>query len=227
MFNINIMIKVILDQTTLKVVLVEYENNEFKIKIETNTLTYENCNERDNIGLILENYRSKNNDNDYFESKREILEDYILKYTKPFNNFFPDGIICIYPLDYNRRELLEKFKEKLNSDFEKIADIDYSENFFKKDKTKSIKKDNLTGLDFELTISKTKPFKCLLIIDDVINEGKTVEILLVKLLSEKLINSETTIKFGCIYNLPISDKSFITRLNEYKEELIQKKKRDL
>jgi hypothetical protein len=218
------MVKVISD-SNFKIVQVEYDRNGFNSIIETIVLTTRIGKAEDNIGNILEKYRMLNNNLDtYFESKREILENYICIHTTPFNNFLPDGIICIYPLDYNRRKLLEKFKEKLTSDFEKIADIDYSENFFKKDKTKSIKKDNLTGLDFELTISKTKPFKGLLIIDDVFNEGKTLEILLNKLLSNGLINNDTTIKFGCIYNLPISDNSFIANLKEYKEELIRERK---
>lgn len=206
-YNQNKMIKIIADDNTFKIVQVEYESDDFKKTIEIKVLTTTNATDENNVGTILEDYRNKGTDsNDFFASKKSILENFICKNTKPFDPFSADGVICIFPNDNNRRELLSKFKDKLTSEIQNITDIDYSDKFSKKDKTKSIKKDKLTGLDFELSINVSIPFKNLLIIDDVIDEGDTLVILLDKLLSQNLINNETTIKMGCIYNRPKMNK---------------------
>lgn len=207
-YNQDKMIKIIADDNTFKIAQVEYESDDFKKTIEIKVLTTTNATDENNVGTILENYRNKGTDsNDFFASKKNILENFICKNTKPFDQFSADGVICIFPNDNNRRELLSKFKDKLTSEIQNITDIDYSDNFSKKDKTKSIKKDKLTGLDFELSINVSTPFENLLIIDDVIDEGDTLVILLDKLLTQNLINNETTIKMGCIYNRPKMNKS--------------------
>jgi hypoxanthine phosphoribosyltransferase len=136
---------------------------------------------------------------------KKHIDDFLEQEAVTFEGFIPDGIICIYPADDNRRGLLEKFKDNITSAYlGKIDDIDYSDKFFKKDPNKSIKKDNLTVDDFELLIDN--PITKLLIIDDVIDEGKTLGILLDKLSDKELIDNNTEIKMACIYNNRKSDQ---------------------
>ena len=222
------MIKIIADNNTFKIKGSEYENNGFKKTIEIKVLTITSSTDENNVGTILEKYRNNDTDsNKYFASKKNALEKFICDYATPFNKFIADGIICIFPNDNNRRELLSKFKDKLTSEIPNKSDIDYSDKFSKRDNSKSIKRDNLTGLDFELSLSNSTPFKKLLIIDDVIDEGKTLEILLDKLLSQKLIDNKTEIKMGCIYNRPKTNKSTVNPLQACKDIINnENKKRD-
>jgi hypothetical protein len=210
------MITIAADNDSMKVISAQYENNNFKKSIEFNILTISKNNDENNVGTILEKYRSDNNTQSYYTSKKSILENFIKNSKMPFSEFSPDSIICIFPLDENRHLLLTKFKQNISSKYSNETYIDYSENFTKKDKTKSIKKDNLTAEDFELTINNSKPFKKLLIIDDVVDEGKTLEILLDKLLKKKLIDNETVIKMACIYNRPKLNKQHISLLDAFK-----------
>jgi predicted amidophosphoribosyltransferase len=212
------MITIAADNDSMKVISAQYENNNFKKSIEFNILTISKNNDENNVGTILEKYRSDNNTQSYYTSKKSILENFIKNSKMPFSEFFPDSIICIFPLDENRHLLLTKFKQNISSKYSNETYIDYSENFTKKDKTKSIKKDNLTAEDFELNISNSKPFKKLLIIDDVIDEGKTLEILLDKLLKKKMIDNETVIKMACIYNRPKSNKPPISYLDAFRSK---------
>jgi hypothetical protein len=200
------MVKIIPDNCTFKVINVEYEKDDFKKIIEINVLTTSNLNDEKNVGTILEKYRSDEpKSNDYFKSNKSNLEKFIKGQTKPFDQFSPDGIICVDTNDENIQELLLIFKQSLTSEIKSLNEIDHSKSFYKTDKSKSIKKNNLKDSDFKLEIRKSEPFKNLLIIDDVIDKGKTLEILLNKLLFKKLISSHTTIKMGCIYNRPKMD----------------------
>ncbi len=214
------MIKIIADDNTLKIVQAEYECNDFKKTIEIKVLTIKDAADENNVGTILEEYRNKGTDSsDFFRSKKSILENFICKNTKPFDQFSPDGVICIFPIDFNRRCLLSKFKDKLTCKINNITDIDYSDKFSKKDGSKSIKKNKLTELDFVLLINDSTPFKNLLIIDDVIDEGDTLAILLGKLLSKNLISNDTIIKMGCIYNRPKMNKQIVNPLQAYKDRI--------
>jgi hypothetical protein len=210
------MIKIVADNDSFKVIKAEYENNDFKKSIEFDVLTILKNNDENNIGTILEKYRSDNNSKSYYTSKKVILESFIENSQIPFSEFSPDSIFCLFPSDENRHHLLTKFKEKITSKYSDKNYTDYSEAFTKKDKTKSIKKDNLTAEDFELSLSNSEPFKNLLIIDDVVDEGKTLEILLDKLFTQNLITNETIIKMSCIYNRPKTNKPELSFLEAYR-----------
>jgi hypothetical protein len=110
-------IKIIADNITFKIKGVEYENNGFKKNIEIKVLTVTSSVDENNIGTILEKYRENDtNSNEYFSKKKYVLEQFICHYTKPFDKFILDGIICIDTGDKNRSELLSKFKNKLTSE---------------------------------------------------------------------------------------------------------------
>ncbi|MCF4100045.1 phosphoribosyltransferase [Gillisia sp. M10.2A] len=95
--------------------------------------------------------------------------------------------------------MLTEFEKLMTSELEEIKKINFSEKFYKIDDQKSIKKNNLNSDDFNLDI-ESHNFKNVLILDDVIDEGKTLEILVQKLYENNLIMGETNIKIGCLYN---------------------------
>jgi len=198
-----------------KINRINYENNGFKKVIEPKILTVYKEDDK-NIGSILEHYRTLNeNAVNYFENNKSTIENFINKYSTSFENFTPDCIFCFFPIDTNRYQLLMNFRNKISEKYINRDEIDFSYTFVKKDPSKSIKKDNLTNEDFELTFDKQTPIKNLLIIDDVFDEGKTVNILLDKLLDKNLIDEETTINMAFIYNRPKQIKIEINHLQAY------------
>jgi hypothetical protein len=148
----------------------------------------------------------ENNTEEYFATNKQTIEKFIEKKVEGFDNFIPDCVVAFLPQDKNRKKLLELVKAKATNGLN-IKKIDISKNFTKIDSSKSIKKDTLTEKDFILELNNKTFFKNLLIIDDVIDEGKTVEIFLNKMIEKNFINSLTTIKMICLYNRPKSKKT--------------------
>jgi hypothetical protein len=210
------MIRIISVNDNGKITKINYENNGFSKVIEPRVLTVYKDDDA-NIGSILEHYRTLNDGaSSYFENNQSTIENFINKYSTSFENFTPDCIFCFFPSDINRYQLLMNFRNKITENYSNRDEIDFSSTFVKIDPLKSIKKDSLTNVDFELNIEKQTPIKNLLIIDDVIDEGKTVDILLDKLLNKKLINDDTVINMTFIYNRPKQIKTKINPLQAYK-----------
>ena len=201
--------KISADIDSFKITEIDYENNGFKKNIEVKILTVSKTTDPTNVGSILEKYRGLTADAEkYFQDNKAVLDKFINRYSISFENFSPDCVVCFFPSDKNREELLKLFKEKVTINYENRDEIDHSDKFVKIDPEKSIKKDALTKDDFTLSLNQEVPIKALLIIDDVIDEGKTLNIFLDKLLEQKLINSETVIKVACIYNRPKTTRTF-------------------
>lgn len=201
--------KICADIDSFKITKVYYTNNDFEKIIEPKILTVWKATDQTNIGTILEKYRELNADaKKYYDDNKFILDKFINKYSISFDNFSPDCILCFYPADKNRKELLKTFSDKITINYKNRVEIDHSDKFVKKDPNKSIKKDNLTKDDFILSLDMETPIRALLIIDDVIDEGKTLNIFLDKLFEKKLIDNETIINVACIYNRPKKTKTF-------------------
>ena len=217
------MIHIIADQDSSKIIRAEYTNVGYSKTVDVKILTVTKDNDHKNSGTIIEKYRSMVSDAEkYFEENKSTLENFFTKYEITFDNFFPDSVICIFPSDKNRKNLLTAFKNKIIETYQ-CDIIDDSDKFVKKDHCKSIKKDNLTKEDFTLSIVRQTPIKGLLIIDDVIDEGKTLNILLDKLIDQKLIDSETVLKMTCIYNRPKQVKPKIDIMQAYRDEITNDK----
>lgn len=122
----------------------EYSNNGLNKEIDIKVCTlYDQGNLR-NVGTILENYRNSYKcDSNFFANNKMILDNLITNCTVSFYDFHPDCIICIYPSDVNRKQLLKSFRDKVTSGYSYREDIDYSSMFVKNDPSKSIKKDML------------------------------------------------------------------------------------
>jgi len=194
------MIKII-PNNDLKIEKIEFSKDDIKLVIELQVLTVVQELNPNNIGTILEKYRNCINDpENYFETQRQNIETFIYKTAKSFDNFNPDFLMCFLPRDENRQNILQLFKDKILPNLN--PDIDFSNTFYKKDNSKSIKKNNLTKEDFILNIKKSTTYNNVLIIDDVIDEGKTVDIFLNKMLDSNLINYKTKVKMACLYNRP-------------------------
>ena len=213
-------IKNIIPNIDGKIIQIEYKYNDFQKKIEPKILTVSSPIDKKNVGTILEHYLLLSAEaNNYFEDNKSVIYNFINRYSLNFENFIPDCIICIFPADVNRKQLLQAFKDKITINYSNRNEIDRSENFVKIDPSKSIKKHHLTKDDYKLSIDLQKPIKGLLIIDDVIDEGSTLNILLEMLLDKNLINENTIINMACIYNRPKKQKSAVNHLEAFKARL--------
>jgi len=182
---------------------IEYQRNNISIQIASKIATTTSSSVQ-NIGHIIESYR-KTLDTQYWESYKSAIFNKIRRTSFDFNNFIPDCHICFYPSDSNRRELLQYFFNTLTEFYPKNT-LDLSENFKKCDPNRSIT-EGLTKDDFVLSLNKDlPPIKNLLIIDDTLNEGRTLNIFLDKLFERGLITQDTKICFAAIYSNPISQE---------------------
>jgi hypothetical protein len=190
-----------------KVTKLTFKHNQFKIIIEPYVFCIKRSKES-NIGNIIENYRKKIDNSElisaqnYWDSKIDVINSFVKNSYNPFNKYQPDYISIFYPNDRNRKKLLFNFAKavKINSDF------DFSDYFSKIDYSKSVVKDK----NYEQNFKYSKPNNLLsctkiLIIDDTIDEGRTLDVFLNKLFENSLINFNTEIKFICIYNNPKFD----------------------
>jgi hypothetical protein len=201
------MIKQIIPDNDGKIEAIKLEINGYDVFIEVKVFFLFTSINPQNIGAILEKYNSNyRSEKKFIKEHYDLIANLINKVQYPFNDFIPDSLFCFYPVDPFRRKLLKCFSNKLISHVDNIKLIDFSSAFLKKDARKSIKRDGLTKNEFYLKCPNGGDFKNLLVIDDVIDEGKTINIL-IELLSEKgLINQNTIVKMICLYNRPKSKK---------------------
>ncbi|HRK00821.1 MAG TPA: hypothetical protein PL089_14520 [Ignavibacteria bacterium] len=174
--------------------------------------SYDPVRDDKNLGTIIENYRKflKEGKNDaaqsYFETKIELLEGQIEKTQFPFPNFTTEFILILSTVDENRRKLMNFYYDRVIKD--NLGNIvkNVSEAFKKIDNTISvrefsIKEDELHD-NYQLDVSNFKeiPIKSLLIFDDIIDTGATLNQLLLRLSQEKIIDNKTVIKMIVLYN---------------------------
>ncbi len=186
-----------------KITAIDLTVHEIKLKVDVWVSCVVNSVELNNIGSIIENYRKYGlNDESYINEHRDRITKYLQALKYPHTDFKPDCIICVYPSDKNRAQILKCFKSSVTQHIENPDQVDFSLCFRKIDATKSVVTDNLTLEDFELTIEGHKLFSQVLIIDDAVDKGTTVDILLALLAHKNLITSETQVQLACIYNRP-------------------------
>lgn len=185
-----------------KVTKITFKQNQFKIMVEPYVFCLKYFNS-DNIGNIIEKYRKKIDDSklvnaqNFWDSKIDVVSSFVKHTSNPFNKFQPDYISIFYPNDRNRKKLLNDFVKAININF----NYNFSDSFYKIDSNKSVVKDK----NYEQNFKYLKPDNLLscskiLIIDDTIDKGRTLDIFLKKLYENNLLNFETEIKFICIYN---------------------------
>ena len=177
------------------------------------------------IGHIIEKYRlmmknkDSNKDNYFKQNKKNIL-DFLNKCKYPFPEYKPDYVTLFFPTDKNLKSIFNRLKQQLNI----VGKFDYSEYFSKIDKNISIKdkKDN-----FRYDKPKIdKPPEQILLIDDMIDQGDTIEQLLNLMDSHNLLTEKTEIKAICIYYRKKSkpDKKAIEAiLEQTKQEYLNNK----
>ena len=179
---------------------IQIESVNIKIPVYVSCLV--NFRDPENIGVILEAYRANHlNDINYVNSHKHKFINHFSRLSFPYIDFVPDCIVCFYPLDKNRRKILKCFKEKMTKNFLNVREVDISGNFRKKDARSSVMDYQHTKDDFELTLDQLKKFKNILVIDDVIDKGTTINIFLEMLAENDLLDQEVSVRFVCIYSL--------------------------
>ncbi len=196
-----------------KIESIEVKFTGFKLNIDVHVFNLLKSYNPMDIGKIIETYNTNyKGDIKYVKKNLQTITNYFKNVNYPFPGFFPDSLFCFYSADPYRRKLLKCFSSKLTSHIDDINMIDFSSMFKKKDASKSIKKDLLEKEDYELAYQKVESFKNLLVIDDVIDEGKTINILLELLFENGLINPSTNVKLICLYNRPKSKKFDLSQI---------------
>lgn len=212
------MIKIKTDQNNGKVISAKFTYNDTEISIPADILFVKKEN-TENIGYIMESYREKvrlnsEDSQQYFDIHKQLLIDNIdVKYWDRDKNI-PESLFIFQPIDKNRSELLHLFKESiLKNKYE--ADIDDLSMYYqKKDKTKSIK-GGLKKDDFVLTLEKNKLLKSILVIDDIIDKGDTLNFFLEHMVDNGNVDNQTNITFCGIYcNDRIENKLTLEKIRE-------------
>lgn len=191
-----------------KVTKIKYENNDFEAEIDVHSFIVKDSTSNEFIGDIIEEYRkilnsgtSFEESSEFLDSKKEIITKFLNSSKYPFPDFHPDGVQIFYPSDSNRNSILKSFVEKMTLNITNDI-IDFSK-LFKKSTDRSIV--NLpyeeASVLFELTVpDEFSTIEKLLIIDDTIDTGTTISILLDNLLINELISDTTEIKVIVMYN---------------------------
>jgi predicted amidophosphoribosyltransferase len=181
--------------------IINHEEKTYVVDVQVITVT--NFSNEKNIGNILETYRKKkiqeseNNATTYFELNKEKIDAFISNVHNPFIDYAPELVFVFFPTDQNRFDFTSNFTDTLSiPDFN---NINYSDRFKKSNPNQSIT-NGLTTDDFEFDSSNIKPAQRILLIDDTIDKGRTVGILISKLIESKLITDETEVKLICAYN---------------------------
>lgn len=151
----------------------------------------------DNYGKRLEFNRLGNKT----EEEVNELEDRFLASVIAINSIETDYVQVFYPNNEFRKEKLENFVNALQIN----SDLVYSLRFQKNENRSIIEfeENDLQGqFDlFSFDSSEIKPIKKLILIDDTINEGRTIRAFLAHLEAHNLIDDNTEITAYCIYNL--------------------------
>lgn len=181
-----------------------YTSAAISLNIQVKSFVVVVWNRPENIGHIFEKYRKIENEKtaaeatEFWDGNLPIINNFIAKVENPFPDYDLDSFICFYPVDTNRRDTLLNFAANLLKEKTNYQLLDISTHFYKKDPRRSIIVDSAKE-NFQLTL--TRQLKKLLIIDDTVNEGRTISALLTHLEDAKLIDANTEIKVICIYNL--------------------------
>lgn len=159
-------------------------------------------NDSDNYGKRLE----QNRIGDRTSEEVNELEDGFLASVVAINSIETDYVQVFYPNHEFRKEKLEHFVNALQIN----SDLVYSLRF-QKNENRSItefEENDLQGqFDlFSFDSSEIKPIKKLILIDDTINEGRTIRAFLAHLEANNLIDDNTEITAYCVYNLAGSSK---------------------
>ena len=213
------------DNGAQKIVGATYKNNDLQLEIKIEAFSLYPSAWPDDIGNILEKYRELIKDKDrqiaenHFREKKPILDKFVSRLKMTSNDFIPDYLTIFYPSDTNRNGLLKDFSDNLTSYINNKDAIDFSNNFRKKNSDSSIT-DGLNKEDFTFNPpSGQETITNLLIIDDVINEGRTLKIFLDKLYDEGLIGGSTQVKLFCLYCIEFKDTETKNSLAAVKELL--------
>lgn len=189
-----------------KVTRLTYSTQTINLEIEVYVFWVRNVLDENNIGTILEKFRELVRDgriseaNAIVSEKESQLNRFINLASYPFMDFIFEQLFVFYPADKIRNDFLKSFVKKMTSHCENISEIDKS-GYFTKVNPNSTVVAGLSVDDFNFDLTLDNPIKKLLLIDDTINQGRTVEILLNKLNERELITSQSEVKLICIYNI--------------------------
>lgn len=185
-----------------KIISLEYERDSIKydIKVSSYYAVKKSNLDDSTAGKIIENYRELRRDDpeksqEYFDEKNEILNDFIESLKQEDEEY--DYIQIMLPKDINRKCILESFASKKFN-----GNNDFSQFFSKTDDVSIVGKNQEEAQQlFEYNKPEIDyPAKSLLIIDDTIDTGSTIKILLDNLIDERVITGETKITAIIIYN---------------------------
>jgi len=186
-----------------KVISIKIQKENWNINIETHVFRLTNLRDKNNIGCIIENYRriqkneTQSNASKYFLENNDEINNFIKTVKYPFPDFTPDLLFIFSTKDINRQNFIDEFVEALC--IPNIMTSNKSKCFKKIDPNKSIT-EGLTSNDYLFDNNKVEPSKNVLILDDTIDKGRTVRILIEKLTENKIISNDSTIKLICAYN---------------------------
>lgn len=185
-----------------KIISLEYERDSEKYNINVaSCYAVKKSNPDDSTaGKIIENYRELRRDKpeesqEYFNEKSVILNEFIASVEQKDEEY--DYVQTMLPIDNNRRYILESFA---NKNFN--GNNNFSHYFSKTDDVSIVGKSQEEAKQlFEYNKPENEyPVESLLIIDDTIDTGGTIKILLDKLIDEGVITGETEITAIIIYN---------------------------
>lgn len=168
--------------------------------------------DENNIGSIIEKYRllkeeSPDKASQHWAQKAHVLARYLTKkFPTPWPDFVPDYICVVGASDELRLGFINRFAHRIVSNYPNSQQIDFSQHFRKIDQTRSITQyqDEANADIFELDVrEEVRPTKILLI-DDVVNTGATIECFVKKAIKNGLIINPEKIEIRviCIYNRP-------------------------
>jgi hypothetical protein len=81
----------------------------------------------DNIGSIIENYRKYGqNDESFIHEHKDQVAKYLQALKYPHTDFKPDCIICVYPPDKKRAQVLKCFRRSVTQHIENCSRVDFS-----------------------------------------------------------------------------------------------------
>ena len=172
------------NEIDVKVQKIVYSNSDTSIIKKIDAFAFRIAKDN-NIWKSLEKYRKyisnseEDSANTLFEEKKSKLYSAVNEFTNPFSDFDFDTFIAFYPKDENRNKLLEHFVNTITRNVDDFNTRDKSTCFEKIDKSKSVT-EGLTINDFTLETNSLKGMKKLLLADDVIDRGRTINILLDK-----------------------------------------------
>lgn len=97
-----------------KITAIEIDIYEINLRVNVWVSCVVNSIDPDNIGSIIENYRAYELDDESFVNKhRHHVAKYLRALKYPLTGPNPDCMICVYPSDKNRAQLLECFKRSV------------------------------------------------------------------------------------------------------------------